>query len=142
MNQFLKIIILTFALLVIFKSCSPFFRTQNPLVGQQAPDFTLATLSGENINMTQYRNGKPAMIFFWATWCPHCRSQLRELSQQQGQIEGKGIKIILVDVGESPPKVRRYVEANKISIDVFLDESRELSDDYRVVGIPTFFFRQ
>jgi len=140
MRFFLKVIILTALMLVILKSTNPLLGKKNPLIGQQAPDFTLETLSGKEINMTQYRDGQPAMIFFWATWCPHCRVQLRELSLQQEQIEGKGIKIILVDVGEGLPKVRSYMEANNISFDIFFDTNTELASEYQIVGVPTFFF--
>ena len=125
MKLLLKIFILTAAFMIIIKSCSPFLGTHNSLVGQVAPDFTLKTTSGQEVNMTHYRSGRPAMIFFWATWCPHCRKQLKELTQNRQEIESNGIKIILVDVGESLEKVSEYVNANNISFDIFLDESTE-----------------
>jgi len=139
MKWFLKILILTLLMIAILKSCSPFLGTHNPLIGQQAPDFTLETLSEQQVNMTRFRNGQPAIIFFWATWCPHCRKQLQELTQQRQQIEENGIKIILVDVGESLKKVKSYMDDNKISFDCFLDQSSELASAYEIVGVPTFF---
>jgi len=128
------------AFIVIIKSCSPFLGVDSPLSGQLAPDFTLETTSGHKVNMTQYRNGQPAMIFFWATWCPHCRRQLKELTQNQQAIEANGIKIILVDVGESLQQVQEYINVNDISFNIFLDESTETASEYKIVGVPTFFF--
>jgi len=122
------------------KSCSPFSDMQNTLVGQLAPDFTLEMISGQEVNMTQYRSGQPAMIFFWATWCPHCRKQLKELTQNRQAIEASGIKIILVDVGENLQEVREYIKVNNISFDVFLDENTETAFKYKIAGVPTFFF--
>ena len=58
------------------------FMTQT-LIGKPAPDFTLDTLSAKQVNMTSYRSGKKAIIFFWATWCPHCRVQLKELNARR-----------------------------------------------------------
>jgi len=55
-------------------------------------------------------------------------------------IERDNIKIILIDIGESTQKVRQYINANNISFDVFLDQSEELAREYRVIGVPTFFF--
>ena len=98
---FLKVVIVAAVLAWLLKSCTPFSQGPNPLAGQPAPDFTLPTLSGQVKNMTEYRNGRSAIIFFWATWCPHCRKQIKELAQQRSDIEGKGIKIILVDIDES-----------------------------------------
>ena len=126
--------------MIIIKSCNPFLGVDNPLVGQLAPDFTLEAISGQEVNMTQYRNGQPAMIFFWATWCPHCRKQLKELTQNRQAIEANGITIILVDVGESAQKVSEYINANNILFDIFLDESTETASAYKISGVPTFFF--
>ena len=140
MKLLLKILILAAAMIVIMKSCSPFSNMPNPLVGQLAPDFTLEMISGQEVNMTQYRSGQPAMIFFWATWCPHCRKQLKELTQNRQAIEASGIKILLVDVGENSQKVLEYANANNISFDVFLDESTEIASKYKISGVPTFFF--
>jgi len=139
MKLLLKVFILTAAFIVIIKSCSPFLGVDNPLGGRLAPDFTLETINGHEVNMTQYRGGQPAMIFFWATWCPHCRNQLKELTYNRQAIEASGIKIILVDVGESLRKVSEYVNVNNISLDVFLDESAEIANNYEIVGVPTFF---
>ena len=140
MKLLLKIFVLTAAFLIIIKSCSPFLGVDNPLSGQLAPDFTLETTSGQEVNMTQYRGGQPAIIFFWATWCPHCRKQLKELTQNRQAIEANGIVLILVDVGESLQKVSEYINANNISFDIFIDESTETANAYEIVGVPTFFF--
>ena len=117
MKSFLKIVIFVAALIFAFKSCGPLSGTHNSLIGQQAPDFTLETLKGQKVSMVQFRGGQPAMIFFWATWCPHCRRELKDLTRQRTQIERKGIKIILVDVGESLQEVKAYFDANNISFE-------------------------
>jgi len=140
MKLFFKIAILAVLLVFAFKSCGPLSGLRNPLIGQQAPDFTLETLQGQKASMLQYRGNQPVMIFFWATWCPHCRTQLKGLMQQRDQIKQMGIKIILVDVGESLGEVKAFCETNNISMDVFLDENGEVSNNYRVAGIPTFIF--
>jgi len=139
MKIFLKVLILTAACVVIIKSCSPYLGVKNQLIGQSAPDFTLEMLSGKTVNMTQLRDGRPAIIFFWATWCPHCRKQLKELTESRDEIGSKGIRIILVDVGEARQKVMHYMKSNGVPFDTFLDQSEELSLKYGLVGVPTFF---
>ena len=116
------------------------FFFQNPLVGQPAPDFTLKMYDGNKVNMTKLRDNKSAIIFFWATWCPHCRESLEGLNQNLAQIQKKGIKIILVDLGESEREVRAYVERNKVKVPIFLDEESSLAENYGIIGVPTFFF--
>jgi len=112
---------------------------QNSLVGKKAPDFNLLTLSGKTVKMSDFRQGKDAIIFFWATWCPHCRTQLKQLGEQRAQLEKKGWKIMLVDIGENPAQVEAFMKKQNNTLDVFLDVENKVSDEYQIIGVPTFF---
>ncbi len=113
---------------------------ETTMAGKPAPDFTLKTLKGPDANMTKFRAGQPAIIFFWATWCPHCREQLKGFNAQAEEIGKKGIKVILVDIGESKGEVQAYVDKNKIMFEIFLDQEETVVEKYAVIGVPTFFF--
>ena len=113
---------------------------ENPLLGKKAPDFTLKLVGGKNTNFTEYRDGDPAIIFFWATWCPHCRTQLMEMNEQIQAFEDKGIKLTLVDLGEKEKKIERFMKSKGIDIPVFLDPKSALEEEYMLMGLPTFFF--
>ena len=108
--------------------------------GKAASNFKLDTLTQQGVDMTEYRAGKKAVIFFWATWCPHCREQIKELNAQSEAILQKGIKILLVDVGEETQEAQAYSQRNKIKLDIFLDRDSSVADNYRVIGVPTFYF--
>ncbi|HDY74901.1 MAG TPA: TlpA family protein disulfide reductase, partial [Candidatus Marinimicrobia bacterium] len=129
--------------LIVFSSqeaMGQFFSMGNPLIGKQAPDFTLETLRGKDVNMTEFRDGNSAIIFFWATWCPYCRKELDDFDKKIANMQKENIKLILVNVGEAPQKIRSFVDKNNINLDVFLDQDSSLSEKYGIVGIPTFFF--
>ena len=113
---------------------------QSPLLGRGAPNFKLKLLDGTFKSLEEYRQGHNAIIFFWATWCPHCRAQLQELKGNIQVMKEKGIKLILVNVGEEAEKVKAYLQYNKIDLDVFMDEDSEISLQYGVYGLPTFYF--
>ena len=117
-----------------------FFYMENENIGKPVKDFTLKIVNGEETSLEKFRNGQKAIIFFWATWCPHCRVQLGELNKNQSAIEKKNIKIVLVDVGESEAQVSKYMEKNKIVLDVFLDDESKVSDLYGLIGVPTFYY--
>ena len=107
---------------------------------KKAPEFNLPTLSGQKMSLTQARAGKSAIIFFWATWCPNCHEKMKELSKTTAEIKDKGIQVILVDIGEDAKMVNSYVKRYKVPYDVLLDEESKVAEDYRIIGIPTFFF--
>ena len=116
----------------------PFF--ENPLVGERAPEFTLTSLSGKSASLFQLRGGKPAIIFFWATWCPHCREQLGHLKSITEEIQQKGYQLILVDLQEDPDAVQGFLDRQQMAFDVLLDVDAGVAEQYGVVGVPSLYF--
>jgi peroxiredoxin len=110
------------------------------LVGKPAADFTLDTLKDKAVNMTKYRDGKKAILFFWATWCPHCRVELKRLNELKDDFKAKGIQIILVSLGEPKETVQEYITRHQYSFDVFLDTNQTLEESYQLIGVPTLYF--
>lgn len=143
MRKFFTIVVFLF----LFYSTFPlnnvraqFFLFDSGVVGQDVKDFNAKTLSGKDVNFNTFRDGQNTIIFFWATWCPHCRVQLKVLNEQRQAIEAQGIKLAVVDMGEKADVVQRYVDKNKISFDIFLDPDSALAETYELIGVPTFIF--
>ncbi len=117
-----------------------FLTDDNELIGKPAPEFTLTTTQGDKQSLTQVRNGKKSIVFFWATWCPVCREEIKDLKKAYQDIEHKDVKIILVDLGESENKVKNFLQKNKLNFSVLLDKKDDLSETYSLIGIPTLVF--
>ncbi len=58
-----------------------------------APDFTLPSVNGKKITLSDYR-GKVVIIDFWATWCPPCRRGIPYLISLKSEYGSKGLEII------------------------------------------------
>ncbi|MDP8266338.1 MAG: TlpA disulfide reductase family protein [Candidatus Aceula meridiana] len=141
MKIFSRVVMLVILGLLVFglsKSGAQFFLFGNSLEGEPAPEFSLPTLTRSDVSLTEYRDDKPAILFFWATWCPHCRTALKGLDREYLNIESNGIKLVVVDLGESKKQVVSYVKRAGISLEIFLDERNSVADEYQVVGVPTF----
>lgn len=139
-----KVVILSFALSLGMlghqvPAYAQFLFMKNQLIGKKAPEFTLDTIKEKNVKMSDYREGDKAIVFFWATWCPHCREQLKKLNDEAAQYKSKNIKIILVDVGEQSPIVESYAKKNNLQFNVFLDVESKVAEDYEIIGVPTMF---
>jgi thiol-disulfide isomerase/thioredoxin len=113
---------------------------ENPLVGKAAPDAVLTKTDGTTASVIGSRQGKKAIVVFWATWCPDCYEELGTINGSFASVEQKGIKIILVDVGETNQVVKNYFNRRQMQLVSFVDEDSFLQETYRLVGIPTLIF--
>ena len=104
--------------------------------GENADWSRLATskLDGSSFAMSDL-SGKPAILYFWATWCPQCRVQ-REVLNALSREWGDRVRIAALTVDDDVPSVQRYLEAHS-SLSHELRASPELRRLFRVEGLPT-----
>ena len=103
-----------------------------------AEDIILNDLGGQPMNFSSYSPGKPAILFFWTTWCPYCREEIRKLNLQSPQIAKDGVVLLGVNVGEADYKVRGFFKDYALNFKMFLDRYTLLADKYDVIGVPTY----
>ncbi len=115
-------------------------ETDSPLIGKVAPDVVLTKSDGTSAPVIGSRQGGKAILVFWTTWCPHCYEELGNINDSIASIEQKGIKIILVDVGETKEDVKNYFNQRQIKLISFVDEDGSLQGLYRLAGVPTLIF--
>lgn len=106
--------------------------------GQSAAPFTLKDLSGNTYSLSDYSGKKPVLLFFWTTWCPYCLTKLRLMNREYEGLEKNGVALLAVNAGERRSSVERLVRNYGIRYTVLVDESSSATDDYRVIGVPTF----
>lgn len=107
-------------------------------VGQEAPDFTVATLTAPPFTLSAAR-GQPVWISFWGSWCPPCRAELPDIEVVRAGA-GDRLKFIAIDMDESRGDVAAYMSSASYSFPVGLDPAGDVSRRYRVVGLPTHVF--
>jgi peroxiredoxin len=54
--------------------------TEGVDVGNSLPNFKIATVDGTEVSLSDYKNKKPVLLYFMATWCPYCRQDFTSLS--------------------------------------------------------------
>lgn len=81
---------LTAALLMLITS-SAFAVNQ----GDVAPPWSGTDLiTGQTVSFPEVLDGKPAVILFWATWCPYCKAFMPRAAEIQAEYEDAGVQII------------------------------------------------
>ena len=85
-------------LLLVFAGCSS--STETPKTEAiDAPDFTLKSIDGENITLSDFK-GKVVLLDFWATWCGPCLQSIPELVRLQKKYMDKGLVILGVSMDD------------------------------------------
>ena len=112
-------------------------RSISPQIGSAAPDFTLRSLGGGSIRLSQFK-GHPVILTFAASWCPACRSEapmLQSLHEQHPELT-----VALIDSKESDTAVQGFVSEFGMTHLVLLDADGRVSNRYHIYAIPTTFF--
>jgi peroxiredoxin len=104
-----------------------------------AGDIVLNDLESKPVNLSSLA-GKPAILFFWTTWCPYCRAELRVLNKMHPQMDKEGLVVFAVNVGEAGYKVERFLKDYALNLRVLLDKDGEAADNYEIRGVPTYIF--
>lgn len=99
--------------------------------------FTLRTPQGEPFSLRDVA-GRPVLLVFWATWCPHCNAAVPDLNALRSDPAVPDLAILAVNYRESPEKVRSFVSARGVRYTVLLDPEGSAAAAYGVVGIPTY----
>ena len=77
--------------------------TISSMNGQAAPDFTLETLDGKTVRLSDFK-GKGVLLNFWATWCQPCKIEMPWFAELQKQYGPQGLQIVGVAMDDASPK--------------------------------------
>jgi len=104
-----------------------------------AHDFTLFDLDSREVSLSDFK-GKPTILFFWTTWCPYCREELKQLNTMQLELSKNNTQVLAINVEEPAEKVQRFILNNPVRYKVLLDKDATVSEDYGILGVPTYVF--
>lgn len=114
---------------------------EGPRAGALAPGFSLTNLRAGGPPVTLGRpDGRPTVVTFFASWCPHCRADIRVLAAASHRM-GATVRFVGVDVADSPSAMLALVHAAGLDYPIGSDPSRRVSGAlYRLVGLPSAVF--
>lgn len=109
-----------------------------PRVGEAAPPFSLLSLNGPPIRLSDYA-GQVVLLNVWATWCSSCLSELPAYQQVYQRHQAEFV-ILGLNFQESEAQVKPYADGLGVTFPILLDpDGRVARQQYRVSGLPTSF---
>lgn len=85
------------------------------LYGTKAPDFTVKSLDGKEIKLSDYA-GKEVVVVFWASWCGYCVQKIPHLNILQADM--KDDVVVIGISSESLRTVKDFVASRKMDYQV------------------------
>lgn len=105
-----------------------------------APDFSLVSLGGDLVTLSELR-GDVVVLAFWATWCGPCREQLPLLQQTADRYSGKRVRLFGVNTDRDLWLVKPFLEESGLRIETLLTTGEKEWEDraraYKVSALPT-----
>jgi thiol-disulfide isomerase/thioredoxin len=109
-----------------------------PWTGGAPPPLALKDLEGRAHALEDYR-GKVVLINFWATWCEPCRAEMPSINKLRAALAGQPFVVLAVNLGESEPRIRRFMEQLPLGFTVLLDRESTAAKAWRARVLPASY---
>jgi thiol-disulfide isomerase/thioredoxin len=105
--------------------------------GQPAPYFSLATLEGDTLTLTDLE-GQVVVLNFWATWCAPCRVEIPDLIDMQDELGDEGVRFVGVAINDlGREAIEAFAEDAGFNYPIVFGDG-EIADAYGgVYALPT-----
>jgi len=109
-----------------------------PEVGKLAPDFTLPTLDGKKVSLSEFR-GKIVLINFWQD-VQQSRNELSLIQGVYGKWPQDKLAILAISWKQTPAVVQSVVNSKGLTLPILIDETGEVAEKYDVARSPVTLF--
>jgi cytochrome c biogenesis protein CcmG/thiol:disulfide interchange protein DsbE len=117
--------------------------TGSPLVGHQAPDFTVTLYNGtpgQRLHLAALK-GKPVVVNFWASWCVPCQDEAAILRASWQKHQGEGVVYLGISYQDKADAAQAFLSQYGISYPTAPDDpTGAIAIAYGVTGPPETAF--
>ncbi len=104
--------------------------------GVVAPDFTVTTLDGDTLTLSDLK-GKRVIVDFWATWCGPCVMEIPHFVQLTKEISSDDLVIIGI-TDEDPEDLAPFIKKHDVNYAI-ASADLDASPYSEITSIPTTF---
>ncbi|MBN1152859.1 MAG: redoxin domain-containing protein [Dehalococcoidia bacterium] len=106
-------------------------------VAIEAPDFTLPTMGGGQLKLSDLR-GQIVLLNFWQLDCPPCKDEMPLLDAAGKAYKGTA-HIVALDIGDSESSIAQYFDDATLNMAVPYDRDGRTAAMYSIGFTPTTF---
>jgi len=100
-------------------------------LGTPGPAAKVETLDSKPADVAQYVGKKPALLEFWATWCPNCRELEPTMKAMHAKYASRvNFLGVAVSVNQSTERVKAYVAKHRLPWPQVFDRKGNASGAY------------
>ncbi|AKT51491.1 thioredoxin-dependent thiol peroxidase [Arsenicicoccus sp. oral taxon 190] len=101
--------------------------------GDQAPDFTLPSDTGEQVSLRDLRGRKLVLFFYPAAMTPGCTTEACDFRDSLGALQAAGYEVVGISKDE-PARLARFREKEGLTYPLLGDPSLEVLKAYGAYG--------
>lgn len=105
------------------------------LVGSTPPLIAASDLEGKPLERLD-SGGEPTLLYFWATWCPVCRTMQHSI---RSVARDHSLVTVALQSG-TDSELRNYLQQHALAIRVISDPAGVIAERYGLRGVPALFF--
>jgi peroxiredoxin len=106
-----------------------------PAIGAAAPDFSAKASDGSTITKADIA-GKPTLMVFFASWCPHCQAEAPRIKDLAAQNPDVQVVFIGVSDRETVDDIYNFQQKFNLPFPIYQDGGKAASA-YGVASYPT-----
>jgi len=96
------------------------------------PDFTLNSVEGDTVHLSDYLGKDVVVLSFWATWCEPCKTELPHLQEIYARHKAQGLQVLAIamDDPSTVSQILPFVKRSGFTFPVLVDSETKAANLY------------
>lgn len=114
----------------------PIWRQHSKMEGKKIHAVTVFNLQQKQVAVPTDLK-KPAVLIFWATWCPPCKVELERFRNAVDKKELNAEQIYAISIGEHLAQVQSFAQEKKFPFKLYADPQYQSAQQFNIAATPT-----